>query len=117
MAGLPKFRAAHLFPEPAADLRERPDGTLLLSSGYVASLSATRSTSREDLRPSGPGAGDIPRSVAAVLASQAVHRGQKTFLAQRDGTGDWRRISYGETRSIGHGAGTHLIAWGDRATA
>jgi len=74
MSPPPKFRAAHLFPDPTVELHERPDGTLRLSSGYVARLSATRSTSREDLRPSGPGEGDIPRSVAAVLASQAVHR-------------------------------------------
>jgi feruloyl-CoA synthase len=80
MSPTPRFRAAHLFPNPTVDLRERADGTLLLSSGS--------------------GAGDIPRSVAAVLAEQSVHRGDKTFLAQRDGTGDWQRISYAQTKLI-----------------
>ena len=76
----PRFRAAELFPNVTVDLRERDDGTLLLRSG---SADAT-----------------YPRSVAAVLAEQSVHRGQRTFMAQRDGTGDWHRITFGETKLI-----------------
>ncbi|SDJ41142.1 feruloyl-CoA synthase [Frankineae bacterium MT45] len=76
----PRFRAAELFPKVSIDLRERPDGTLLLSSDPVAAT--------------------VPRSVAAVLVARAAELGEKTFLAARDADGEWERISYARAREL-----------------
>jgi feruloyl-CoA synthase len=75
----PRFRATHLFPPVAVDVRERPDGTLLL-----------RTTGELD---------PVPRSLAAVLAERAVQLGDKTLIAARDQAGDWERISYADART------------------
>ena len=74
----PRFRATHLFPPVTVDLSERPDGTLLLSTGQLA--------------------GDIPRTLAAVLVERAEQFGDRTFVAQRDAAGEWQRISYAQAR-------------------
>lgn len=90
----PRFRATHLFPEVSVDLRQRPDGTLLL-----------RATAGLD---------EVPRSFAAVLAQRADQLGDRTLIAARAGGGDWHRISYAEAR---RGA-ERIAGWfADRDTA
>jgi feruloyl-CoA synthase len=79
-ATLPRFRAAHLFPEVSVDVDERSDGTLLLRT--VAADAG------------------IPRSIAAALVERAERLGERTFLAQRGADDEWRRISYGDARLI-----------------
>ncbi len=41
--------------------------------------------------------GDYPRKITGRLEFWAQESPDRTFLAQRDATGSWRRISYGET--------------------
>jgi feruloyl-CoA synthase len=89
----PRFRAAELFPKVCLDLQERPDGTLLL---------------RTDL-PTGAS----PRSVAAVLLERATTLGDKTFLAARDHTGEWERVSYAQTRELADRVAGWLSARGN----
>lgn len=73
---VPRFRAVELFPPVDLALTARADGSLLLQ---------TR-TPPVTLAP----------TLAAVLAERAAAHGSRSFVAQRDATGQWRHVSYAE---------------------
>lgn len=90
----PRFRAVDLFPPVGVEVEHRPDGSTVL-----------RSTT-----PSR----DVPPTLAATLARQAATIGDRTMIAARDASGEWRHVSYAEafaaaTRIAGwlHGRGGH----------
>ncbi|HUG63517.1 MAG TPA: feruloyl-CoA synthase [Methylomirabilota bacterium] len=56
--------------------------------------------------------GDCDRAVTDRLDHWAVHRPDSVFLAQRDSGGDWRRITFAETRRTVRRLATTLIRRG-----
>ena len=65
------------FAEPLVQTTRRPDGSVLLSSGHAL--------------------GDYPRSLGDMLVHQAQAYGDRVFLAERDATGGWRKITFKQT--------------------
>lgn len=69
---------AHLdFADPLVNVVTRPDGSIVLASGQVL--------------------GDYPRSLGDMLVHQAQANGERVFLAERDASGGWRKITYRQT--------------------
>ncbi len=65
------------FAAPLVDVTTRPDGSIVLASGHAL--------------------GDYPRSLGDMLVHQAQANGDRAFLAERDATGGWRRITFRQT--------------------
>jgi feruloyl-CoA synthase len=56
--------------------------------------------------------GTYPRSVGALLEAWARREPRRTFLAQRDAAGAWRRITYGEALAAARAIGAALLERG-----
>ncbi len=73
------------FAEAAVKVEQRPDGTMILRSPQPL--------------------GDYPRVVGVWLEAWAARAPDRPFLAERDGSGGWRRVAYAaalaEVRAIG----------------
>jgi feruloyl-CoA synthase len=69
----------HLFAEPTINLTRRPDGGAILES-------------RVPLAP-------FERSVGEMLRRWARRFPDRLLLAERDSSGSWRRVTYGEARA------------------
>lgn len=80
------FRGVDLFPPLDLRIDRRSDGTLMLRCGEL---------------------GPVPATISAVLARHAAERGSRTFLAERDGTGEWAKLSYAEV----YAAADAIAAW------
>jgi feruloyl-CoA synthase len=78
-----------LFAEPAVIAEALPGGGMILRSPYPL--------------------GDYPRSLGALLESWARQAPARTFLAQRDASGRWRRLSYGEALAAARTIGQALL--------
>src|SRR5690349_19323176 len=80
---------AELFARPRIAREELPGGGMILRSEV----------------PLPP----LPRSTGVWLRRWAVEAPERTFLAERDGTGGWRRISYHDTYVAARAIGQALI--------
>lgn len=70
-----RARPAHpLFAEAEVLVEHSPGGAMILRSPHAL--------------------GECPRSLGTLLQSWAERAGERTFLAQRDASGAWRRLSY-----------------------
>ncbi|HUC65806.1 MAG TPA: feruloyl-CoA synthase [Stellaceae bacterium] len=56
--------------------------------------------------------GTCPRSIGALLEGWAGRAPDRTFLAQRDATGAWRRLTYGEALAAARAIGAALLERG-----
>jgi feruloyl-CoA synthase len=83
---------ADLFARPDIELVERPGGTLLLRS-------------RAPL-------GHYARCTGDWLERWGHERPESLFLAERDGAGGWRRVSYGEALAAARAIGEALLERG-----
>ena len=79
----------NLFAEAAVIAEPLAGGGLLLRSPY-------------DL-------GEIPRSVGSLLETWAAREPARVFLAQRDASGAWRRVTYGEALAAARAIGQALL--------
>ncbi len=86
----PAFRATELFPPRSLQLERRADGSLLLSSG--------------------PTPDTMPPTVAALLAQRAGELGGKSFIAERDSSGEWRHQSYAAFKASTDAVASWLLA-------
>src|SRR6516165_6070122 len=73
MAALTRTRPR--FAEPSVIAEHRPDGVVHLRSGYAL--------------------GPYPNAIGAWLAHWAEQAPTRSFLAQREAKGEWRRLTYG----------------------
>jgi feruloyl-CoA synthase len=78
-----------LFAKPEVVHERRPDGAVVLRSA----------------RPLGP----VPRSLGVLLERWAAADPGRVFLAEREASGGWRRIGYGETAEAANAIGQSLI--------
>ena len=81
----------HLAP-PAVDVERRSDGTLVLRSPLPL--------------------GTYPRCAGEWLVAWARRAPLRVFLAERDGQGAWRRVTYGQTLDAVARIGASLLARG-----
>ncbi len=65
------------FAEPLVRVTQRADGSTVLASGHALD--------------------EYPRSLGDMLVHQAQVNGDRIFLAERDGSGGWRRITFRQT--------------------
>lgn len=77
------------FAAPLVDVNARPDGSIVLASGHTL--------------------GDYPRSLGDMLVHQAQANGDRVFLAERDATGGWRRITFRQTLEAVRGLGQAIL--------
>jgi feruloyl-CoA synthase len=83
------------FAAPLVDVTRREDGSIVLASGHVL--------------------GDYPRSLGDMLVHQAQVHGDRVFLAERDTSGGWRKITFRQAlESVRRLAQAILDAGGDR---
>ena len=85
-------RTTVTFASPDLEIDHRADGSRILRS-------------RQALLP-------YPRVLGVWLEQWARTAPERVFLAERDGTGDWRRVSYGEAFHAARAIGSALIARG-----
>jgi feruloyl-CoA synthase len=78
-----------LFAAPAVIAEQLPGGGLLLRSAHAL--------------------GDYPRSLGALLEGWAARAGERTFLAQREAAGAWRRVGYAEALAAARAIGQALL--------
>ena len=84
-------RTLRLAP-PRVDCERRSDGSILLSSPQPL--------------------GEHPVAVSAMLEHWAAGAPERTFLAERTPTGDWRRVSYRDALLITHSLAEALLRLG-----
>jgi len=65
------------FADPQVNVVTRPDGSIVLASGQTLD--------------------DYPRSLGDMLVHQTQANGERVFLAERDASGGWRKITYRQT--------------------
>src|SRR5262245_31482825 len=53
--------------------------------------------------------GPIPRSIGSLLERWAAAEPSRTFIAERDASGGWRRISYEQTAAAANAIGQSLL--------
>jgi len=90
MAALTRTRPR--FAEPSVIAEHRPDGVVHLRSGYAL--------------------GPYPNAIGAWLAHWAEQAPTRSFLAQREAKGEWRRLTYGEALGAARAIGAALLARG-----
>jgi feruloyl-CoA synthase len=78
-----------LFATPDIAHERRPDGAVVLRSARAL--------------------GAMPRSLGAVLERQAAAEGSRIFLAERDPTSAWRRITYAEAARTANAIAQSLV--------
>src|SRR5258708_11109955 len=83
---------ALLFATPDIAIEECPDGSRILRS-------------RQELKP-------FPRRLGEWLGYWARSAPDRVFLAERDGTDGWRRVTYGEAWQAARAIGSALLARG-----
>ncbi|HUO00842.1 MAG TPA: feruloyl-CoA synthase, partial [Bradyrhizobium sp.] len=86
--GKPPFAAIDFAP-PEVRVEHRPDGSLVLTSPQPL--------------------GTYPASVGAMLEHWAAKAPDRLFLAERDATGQWRKLCYGEALRQAEAIGQSLI--------
>ena len=77
------------FAPPAVKATRRPDGSHLLASGHPL--------------------GDYPRCLGDMLVARASESPDRTFLAERDASGGWRRIGFGEAHNAVRALGQAVL--------
>jgi feruloyl-CoA synthase len=82
-------RSRELFALPRVTQEKRRDGSIVLRSGLEL--------------------GGVPRSLGVLLERWAVAEPKRTFLAQRDTTGAWRRVTYEEASRAANAIGQALL--------
>jgi feruloyl-CoA synthase len=75
--------------EPSVVVDRREDGTIYMSSGHPI--------------------GEVPQSVAHLLAERAAQHPVRPFLRQRDAAGEWRTATYGDVLTAAEGIAQFLI--------
>ncbi|KAB2915810.1 MAG: feruloyl-CoA synthase [Hyphomicrobiaceae bacterium] len=78
-----------LFAKPAVQCERRPDGSMILSSGHAL--------------------GSVPSSIGALLERRAVSDPDRVFLAERDASGAWRKVTYDQASRAANAIGQALI--------
>jgi feruloyl-CoA synthase len=78
-----------MFARPDISVERRPDGTTVLAS-------------RQPLAP-------YPSSLGVMLRQWASERPDVPFLCERDGSGGWRRVTFGEASATADAIGQSLL--------
>lgn len=88
-AALRRPTPSRLFAAPEVVVERLPGGAMILRSPYAL--------------------GEIPRSVGTLLEGWARRAPERTFLAQRDAEGGWRRLGYGAALAAARAVGQALL--------
>src|SRR5262245_28934454 len=85
----PADDAGRLFSKPDVTHERRPDGSIVIRS-------------RQELA-------SVPRCLGVLLERWAVREPDRVFLAERDASGGWRKITYEETSRAANAVAQSLL--------